>query len=220
MTIQQSLRMALIGLLLAWLTPGLHAQDAPRSRAQAMQALTQAAPEARLAGVQRLGAIGTMPDADRLVAALRDTDAQVRLYASVSMWQIWSRSGDKATDLLYQRGIEQMEAGDLPEAVTTFTAIIQKKPAFAEAWNKRATLFYMMGLMDLSLKDCEEVIRRNRNHFGALSGYGQIYLSKGDLGRAATYFERALAINPNLPGAAATLLQLRARLESQQRKSV
>jgi tetratricopeptide (TPR) repeat protein len=64
------------------------------------------------------------------------------------------------------------------------------------------------------------VIKRNRNHFGALSGYGQIYLTKGDLERAAAYFERALAINPNLPGAASTLQLLRQRLEAQQRKSV
>jgi tetratricopeptide (TPR) repeat protein len=79
---------------------------------------------------------------------------------------------------MYQRGIDQMEAGDLPEAVATFSAIIRRKPAFAEAWNKRATLFYMMGLMEQSLQDCDQVIKRNRNHFGALSGYGQIYLAR------------------------------------------
>ncbi len=216
----QSVRAALLGLVLTFGVSALQAQDPPRTRAQALQAITQPAIETRLAGVQRLGEIGTMADADRLVTALRDENEQVRLYASVSMWEIWSRSGDKAIDLQYQRGMAQMEAGELRDAVATFTAIIRKKPAFAEAWNKRATLFYMMGLLDLSLQDCAQVIKRNRNHFGALSGYGQIYLAKGDLARAAQYFERALVINPNLPGAASTLHILRERLEAQQRKTV
>ncbi len=216
----QFLRKALAGCLFALLSFALMAQELPRTRAQALQALQQPSAPLRLAAVQRLGDIGTMADADRLVASLRDENEQIRVYASVSMWQIWSRSGDKAIDLQYQRGMAQMEAGDLPEAVATFSDIIRKKPAFAEAWNKRATLFFMMGLMDLSLQDCEQVMKRNRNHFGALSGYGQIYLGKGDLERAATYFERALAINPNLPGAASVLEQLREKRETQQRKSV
>lgn len=217
---RQSLLAALIGLACALATPALLAQESPRSLSQARQAITQPSVQVRLAGIQRLGEIGTMADADRLVASLRDETEQVRLYASVSMWQIWGRSGDQAIDLQYQRGIAQMEAGELPEAVATFSAIIRKKPAFAEAWNKRATLYYMMGLMDLSLQDCAQVIKRNRNHFGALSGYGQIYLGRGDLERAVTYFERALAINPHLPGAASAVQTLRDRIDAQRRKTV
>lgn len=78
----------------------------------------------------------------------------------------------------------------------------------------------MMGLLEQSLKDCDEVMKRNRNHFGALSGYGQIYLRMGDLERAATYLERALRINPNLPGAASTVRELRDRLDARQRKTI
>lgn len=96
-------------------------------RAQALQALTGPSAELRRAGVERLGAIGTMADADRLAARLHDEDEQVRMLATASMWQIWSRSGDKAVDQLYQRGIQQMEAGGLPQAVDTFTTIIQHK---------------------------------------------------------------------------------------------
>ena len=217
---RQSLLAALTWLALFLASPAAMGQDAPRTLAQARQAISLPSTEARLAGVQRLGEIGTMADADRLVASLRDENEKVRLYANVSIWQIWGRSGDRAIDLEYQRGVAQMEAGELPEAVVTFSGIIRKKPAFAEAWNKRATLFYMMGLMDLSLQDCAQVIKRNRNHFGALSGYGQIYLGKGDLERAATYFERALAINPNLPGAASAVQMLRERIDAQKRKTV
>jgi len=206
-------------LLFAGMAP-VAAADGPLTRAQALQAITQPSADLRRAGVERLGYVGTMADADRLVARLHDEDEEVRLVATTSLWQIWSRSGDKAVDALYRRGIGQMETGDLPEAVATFTEIIRRKPAFAEAWNKRATLFYMMGLLEQSLKDCDEVMKRNRNHFGALSGYGQIYLSMGDLERAATYMERALRINPNLPGAASTVRMLREHLDARQRKTI
>ena len=79
-------------------------------------------------GVQRLADVGTMADADRLVARLRDDDPRVRMEAATSMWQIWSRSGDKAIDAQYQRGVQQMEASRFPEAVATFSDIIRKKP--------------------------------------------------------------------------------------------
>ena len=118
----QFLRKALAGCLFALLSFALMAQELPRTRAQALQALQQPSAPLRLAAVQRLGDIGTMADADRLVASLRDENEQIRVYASVSMWQIWSRSGDKAIDLQYQRGMAQMEAGDLPEAVATSSA--------------------------------------------------------------------------------------------------
>jgi tetratricopeptide (TPR) repeat protein len=219
MLYRKPLLAALIWLAFAFASPAALALEPPLSLAQARQAVSQPNAETRLAGAQRLGEIGTMADADRLVPSLRDENEKVRLYATVSMWQIWSRSGDNAIDLLYQRGIAQMEAGDLREAVATFSTIVRRKPAFAEAWNKRATLFYMMGMMDLSLQDCAQVIKRNRNHFGALSGYGQIYLAKGDLQRAAAYFERALAINPNLPGAASAVQTLRERIEAQRGKT-
>ena len=219
MLYRKPLLAALIWLAFAFASPAALALEPPLSLAQARQAVSQPNAETRLAGAQRLGEIGTMADADRLVASLRDENEKVRLYANVSMWEIWSRSGDNAIDLLYQRGIDQMEAGDLREAVATFSTIVRRKPAFAEAWNKRATLFYMMGMMDLSLQDCAQVIKRNRNHFGALSGYGQIYLAKGDLQRAAAYFERALAINPNLPGAASAVQTLRERIEAQRGKT-
>ena len=213
-------RIIVIASLLAAAAVPAAAADRPATRAQALQAIAQPSAELRRAGVERLGDIGTMADTDRLVARLHDEDEQVRLVANTALWQIWSRSGDKSVDALYRRGVAQMEAGEFPDAVATFTEIIRRKPGFAEAWNKRATLFYMMGLLELSLKDCDEVIKRNRNHFGALSGYGQIYLSMGDLERAATYLERALRINPNLAGAASTVQMLRERLDARQRRTI
>ena len=190
------------------------------TRAQALKALEEPSAQARLAAVVRLAEVGTMLDADRVALRLHDDDEQVRWVAGVSMWQIWSRSGVKAIDSQYQRGVQLMEAAQLQEALATFSDIIKKQPTFAEAWNKRATLYYMMGEYQLSLKDCDEVLKRNRNHFGALSGYAQIYTELGDFKRALSYFERALQVNPNLPNAQSTWQLLQDQLAKKARNTV
>jgi len=91
-----------------------------------------------------------------------------------------------------------MNHGQAEAAIDTFTEIIRLKPDFAEAWNKRATVYFLIGEYDKSLRDCDEVIKRNPQHWGALSGYGQIYLRLDKPEQALAYFQRALAANPNL----------------------
>lgn len=201
-------------------TPPLSAADPPITRQQALKAIEHPEPAVRRAAVLRLGEVGAMMDADRLVARLRDDDAPVRQLAEAALWQIWSRSGDRAIDALFLRGVQQMEARQLVEAVATFSEIIRKKPAFAEGWNRRATAYYLLGRFELSMHDCDEVLKRNRNHFGALSGYGQMYLALGDPDRAQPYLERALKVNPNMAGVAATLRLIEQYRESKQRRTI
>jgi tetratricopeptide (TPR) repeat protein len=222
MSVNVWLKMVGVSCLVAAMAAGAQtpAKNQVLNRAQALKALEQPSADARLSGVQRLADLGTMADADRLVASLRDDDPRVRMEAATSMWQIWGRSGDKAIDALYQRGVQQMEAARFREAAATFSDIIRKKPAFAEAWNKRATTYYLMGEFDQSLKDCEEVMKRNRNHFGALSGCGQIYLILGDFERSLTYFERALKVNPNMIGAESAMKQIQQHLLEKQRNTI
>ena len=98
--------------------------------------------------------------------------------------------------------MDEMQSANLLEALGTFSEIIEKKPAFAEGWNKRATIYFLLGQNELSLRDCVEVLKRNPNHFGALSGAAQIHLNLGQPERALEFFERALKVNPNLSGAA------------------
>ena len=81
-----------------------------------------------------------------------------------------------------------MRASELDEALATFSDIVARKPAFAEGWNKRATIYFLIGENEKSLRDCDEVLRRNPNHFGALSGAGQIHLSLGNPERALEFF--------------------------------
>jgi tetratricopeptide (TPR) repeat protein len=182
------------------------------TRAEALQALGAADAEARRRAVRWLGAQGVMGDVPALVGALRDPDPLVRALAEKALWEVWSRSGDAEADRLFAIGVEQMQAGKGDAAVETFTRVIARRPEFAEGWNKRATVYYLLDEYAKSLADCDEVLKRNPYHFGALSGYGMIYLQIDQPTRALEYFERALAVNPNLSSVQAAAERLKVQL--------
>ena len=188
----------LAALLLVLLAAAAAEAAGPRDRTEALAALDDRDVETRRLGAAALAERGTMEDVDRLVQALRDADPLVRAIAERSLWEVWSRSGDAEVDRLLAIGVEQMTERRGEAAVETFTRIIERRPEFAEGWNKRATVLYLLGEYRRSLADCDEVMKRNPHHFGALSGYGMIHLKLGDPARALAYFERALAVNPNL----------------------
>jgi len=190
------------------------------SRAQALQALAQAEAPLRRQAAGRLGEVGVMADTAVLLQALRDTDAETRALAEQALWQIWGRSGDVRVDRLYRSGVAQMKHGDLRQGISTFSRIIGLKPAFAEGWNKRATLYFLAGEYAKSLADCAEVIRRNPNHFGALAGYGQIYLKLEDYERSLEYFKRAVEVNPNMEGVWLNIRLLEQLLEQRHKDMV
>lgn len=190
------------------------------TRLQALAALSHIEAGQRLVGVQRLAEIGTMADADRLLSTLADADEHMRVVTAAAVWQIWSRSGDAAIDKLFARGVEQMAAAQLDDALSTFNQIVRRKPAFAEGWNKRATVYFMLGRNEESLKDCDEVLKRNRNHFGALSGAGQIHLQLGNPQQALDFFRRAVEANPALEGPAQMIPLLEQLLRDKGQKSV
>ncbi len=206
-------------ILLAGLALSGVSSAAPMNRAQALAALSHSEAQQHLAGVQRLAEIGTMADADRLIGTLADADAQLRVITAAAVWQIWSRSGDMAIDELFARGVEQMAAAKLDDALATFDQIVRRKPGFAEGWNKRATVYYMLGRYKESLKDCDEVLKRNRNHFGALSGAGQIHLQLGNPEQALDFFRRAIEANPALEGPAQMIPLLEQLLRDKGQKS-
>jgi tetratricopeptide (TPR) repeat protein len=156
--------------------------------------------EARRTAVAWLARHGGMADVPRLVERLRDGDAGVRTLAEAALWDVWGRSGDEAVDQLLRIGIAQMNERDIAGAVDTFSEVIARRPDFAEGWNKRATVYFMLGQYEKSLADCDEVMKRNPYHFGALSGYGLIHLKLREPEQALAWFEKALAVNPNLDG--------------------
>jgi tetratricopeptide (TPR) repeat protein len=94
------------------------------------------------------------------------------------------------------------------------TDVIKRKPEFAEGWNRRATVYYLAGELQKSIADCNEVLKRNPGHFGALSGMGQIHLQLDDEESALKWFRRALEVNPNMLGVEMNIKMLEDRLKS------
>ena len=175
---------------------------------------------ARRQGLRTLAAAGTMADVPRIAQALRDPDRAVRILAEAVLWEIWSRSGDKEIDRLFAAGVQELSEGRWDDAVTTFTKVIARKPEFAEGWNKRATVYYLMGEYQKSLADCDEVMKRNPFHYGALSGYGMIYGQLDQPLRALEFYEQALGVNPNLDGVRNAIEILRDELIRKRRESI
>ena len=130
-----------------------------------------------------------------LKAAASQTDGD-RIVAEI--WQLWLKSGDTEIDALVDRGVANMQFGNLASALAIFDDVVRRKPEFAEGWNKRATVLYMMDEYDRSLADCAEVLAREPRHFGALAGMGLMALARDDAKAALAAFRRALAVNPYL----------------------
>ena len=190
------------------------------TREAALAAVEKGKAESRAVAAERLGAVGTMDDVKVLLNVLRDENEGLRALAEQSIWRIWARSGDASIDRLYERGIREMNEGSHIRAISTFTEIIKLKPDFAEGWNKRATLYFMTEQYDKSLEDCDEVMKRNPYHFGALAGYGHIHVEFNLPEQAIEYFKRALAINPNMSSIAKLIIRLQELKQERRDKSV
>ena len=213
----RSRRLRWIGSMVLWAVVAV--QAATLTREQALKALAHPEAAAHIEGIERLGAIGRMADVDALMRRLGDDDGDVREAATQAIWQVWSRSGDAAIDQLFARGVEHMQQQSFDDALKVFDEIVRRKPAFAEGWNKRATVYFLLGQNERSLLDCDEVLKRNPRHFGALAGAGQIHLRLGHLKEALEFFERALKVNPNLDGIRQVIPLLEHRLRTQVRST-
>lgn len=115
------------------------------------------------------------------------------------IWQIWFEHDDSAIARQMALGVSQMNANELGAALATFDRLVQSAPNFAEAWNRRATLHYMMGNYAASEADIVQTLRLEPFHFGALSGRGLVLISQGQYEAARNAFSRALEVNPNMP---------------------
>ncbi len=196
------------------------AAESRPSREQALLDLAGADVDARRLAAAWMGELGARGDLPALFTTLRDPDDLVRALSENAIWQVWSRSGDPKVDALFAIGVEQMNHGQAQAAIDTFTEIIGVDPDFAEGWNKRATIYYLIGEYEKSLRDCDEVVKRNPQHWGALSGYGQIYLHLNQPEQALGYFQRALAVNPNLQGAKDLIQQLQQMLIQKRKDTI
>lgn len=129
-----------------------------------------------------------------------------------TIWKIWLLSGNGAVDANMLRGLQALEVGDNEAALEHFTRVIEALPDFAEGWNKRATVNYLLGRFDASVIDIQKTLALEPRHFGALSGMALINLSLDREREALKAFEAAMRVHPNLPGADTHIRELREKI--------
>lgn len=113
------------------------------------------------------------------------------------IWLIWTLGPNEEADRLMNRGIRAMRLGEWTLAERLFDELIEQEPEFAEAWNKRATVHYVLGDYTESMSDIEQTLKLEPRHFGALSGLGSIFARLDQPNAAIRVFEQVLELYPH-----------------------
>jgi tetratricopeptide (TPR) repeat protein len=141
-------------------------------------------------------------------------NVSIALEIENKIWKIWSihpsndRRGYRLTELLAQ-GSFLMAKEELNKAYEIFSQIILVDPNWSEAWNKRATVLYLLGRYQQSQKDIDEVLKLEKRHFGALSGQGLVQIKLGNYEKAIKSYQAAQKIYPSIRAAKVMIPQLK-----------
>jgi tetratricopeptide (TPR) repeat protein len=138
---------------------------------------------------------------DTLFAKLQTATDPVAIQSlEAAIWEQWVVVPDGPQRELMMRGIAEMQQRQLKQSVETFSKLIEIAPDLSEAWNKRATAYWLLGNFPASLNDICETVKREPRHFGAYSGLGMIRAEMGEYPRAVAAFELAKKHNPHIVG--------------------
>jgi tetratricopeptide (TPR) repeat protein len=148
----------------------------------------------------------------KLHAASSDAEADPIV---AGIWSLWNQSGSEEIDELMQHALTFMTMGAYGPALQVLDAVIQQAPGYAEGWNRRATVLFIIGQHDRSLQDCEEVLRREPRHFGALAGMAMIAGAQGRDAAELAAYRRALKVNPFLKERQEIIPALERKVEGQ-----
>jgi tetratricopeptide (TPR) repeat protein len=129
------------------------------------------------------------------------------------IWVIWAQSGDAALDKVFEIGSHALAVGDTRTALKIFDAIVEKAPKFAEGWNKRATIYYLMGDYQASLADIDRTLELEPHHFGALAGLGLVNIELDRDEAALDAFERVLKVTPQSESAKQNIEFIKQRIK-------
>jgi tetratricopeptide (TPR) repeat protein len=168
-------------------------------------------------GSRPLSADQTEPRLDNLFLILQTSEKQIEVRVVENLiWSTWIQHDDGAIYRLMQFGIKAMADRRFDDAVEVFTALIDQAPDYAEAWNKRATVYFIQGKLALSSVDVERTLALEPRHFGALSGLGQIEMLRGNGDAALKAFEDVVRVHPRMAGMHALIRDLKQRVRGQE----
>lgn len=179
-------------LLLAFASPAL-AEVAPASP-------PSAAPAAEAVPVEKPRKPAEMraEQLDILFARLYTSKGNDTEGLVLKIWSLWGANDSPTAEVLLGQAARAMNDGAPAEALKILDRVIGANPDFAEAWNKRATLYFMMKRDEASLKDIDKVLDLEPRHFGALAGRGMIYQRQKKYAAALDAFREALSLNPGM----------------------
>ncbi|MBJ3777762.1 tetratricopeptide repeat protein [Acuticoccus mangrovi] len=109
-----------------------------------------------------------------------------------------TQSGSDTVDLLMVRAAKAMQAKDLPMALDLLDGVVRLQPDYAEGWNRRATVYFLVGDYGRSMADIEQVLKREPRHWGALAGMAMILAALDRKDEAVVVMDHALEIHPHL----------------------
>ena len=137
------------------------------------------------------------PRLNNLFKKLNETENQDEIRDLISdIWNIWYEVDDPKVIEYFEKGIQAMNLRNYPLAIRFFNNLIEEDPNFAEGWNKRATVHFMMGNFDQSMQDIIKTLELEPRHFGALDGMGLIFIHQGQFKQAIDVYDKMLEIFP------------------------
>ena len=137
------------------------------------------------------------PRLNNLFKKLNETENQDEIRNLISdIWNIWYEVDDPKVIEYFEKGIQAMNLRNYPLAIRFFNNLIEEDPNFAEGWNKRATVLYMLGEFQKSQDDIDQVLALEQRHFGALAGQGLVNIQLKNYEKAIRSYEQAQEIYP------------------------
>ena len=153
---------------------------------------------------------------DKLFNDLKINNASLSFKTEQKIWKMWSThpSDQKLTEML-SKGSDLVNNQKLNEAIIIFSKVIDLDPDWAEAWNKRATVLYLIGEYQESQNDIDKVLKLEERHFGALAGQGLVNIQLKNYEKAIMSYEKAKKIYPTMKSPDIMIKQLEELIKNQ-----
>ena len=153
---------------------------------------------------------------DKLFLELKKNNPSLSSKVAQQIWMLWSThpSDQKLTSIL-DEGSRLIQDQQLNRAIDVFTEAIELDPTWAEAWNKRATVFYMVGEFQKSQKDIDKVLELEERHFGALAGQGMVNIQLKNYDKAKRSYQKAQEIYPAMKSSKVMIEQIKELIKRQ-----
>ena len=153
---------------------------------------------------------------NHLFNELKIKDKNLSFEVEQQIWKIWSThpNNNRLTSML-AAGSNFMDNNEYSKAVEIFTKVIDLDPTWAEAWNKRATVLYIIGEFEKSQNDIDQVLKLEKRHFGALAGQGLVNIELENYEKALESYKEAMRIYPSMNSPKIMIKQIKELIQRQ-----